>query len=123
MSDGPAALYFTSDNDLYSLDTTTAHATLIGTTFSAFGALVTIDGVLYGGGFPGGDIYTIDPTNANATLEASSPVTAADSGFFGLDPVPSNPVPGPIAGAGVPGLIAACGGLLGWWRRRRQEAA
>jgi hypothetical protein len=44
------------------------------------------------------------------------------SGLTGAVDVHTAAVPGPIVGAGLPGLIAACGGLIAWARRRRRIA-
>jgi hypothetical protein len=42
---------------------------------------------------------------------------------FTLDNFTFTPVPGPIVGAGLPGLILACGALVALARRRRQLVA
>jgi hypothetical protein len=49
------------------------------------------------------------------------PGGCSESGGTGLVGAVAAPVPGPIVGAGAPGLMAACAGLIALARRRRQK--
>ena len=60
-----------------------------------------------------------DDTDATLAAEASS---GGIVGYF-VEYQPPNTVPGPIVGAGLPGILFAGGGLLAWWRRKRKAAA
>ena len=68
---------------------------------------------------PGNGFYSV---TERFTITASSVFGSTTTSAVITFVPPASAVPAPIAGAGLPGLILASGGLLGWWRRRRKIA-
>jgi hypothetical protein len=86
----------------------------------AFSVMDTTGSTRFSG--PGNIMYFFMDDFVSLTNHPDLP--EAGTGFIDRIQVttPAAAVPGPVAGAGLPGLILASCGLLGWWRRRRKIA-
>lgn len=122
LSTNSDTLYFGNGSELYTIATTTGAVTDVGSFGGAgsyqMGALVVINGVLYGADITNHTIDTINPFTGAATPGATNNLV-----IYGLAP---NPLPSGATGAEEPGtwslLAAGAVGLMAAKRKCRQRS-
>ena len=94
-----------------------------GSSSGGCGSTLVFDILNFQGFLPATNTFGSPPVNVFASVDIYlSP--EGPTGAVGLGAAPTittHSVPGPIAGAGLPGLIVACSGLLALARRRRRQ--
>jgi hypothetical protein len=126
------ASFFTTANPL--LLATTSSVSVLGDLYGLGYGTVTLTAFDYLGHFLAQTSDTDDKTLGNGpvlslniagihsvTFSSSTGTAGFDNFQFGE--LTAAPVPGPMVGAGLPGLVMALGGFVAWRRRRNQVAA
>jgi hypothetical protein len=89
-----------------------------GGAFTQLGGVITNTCSFPGGSVAGTDLCRWDAPAGQTRFGVAVQAVAEDELLTSVSTVA---VPGPIVGAGLPGLVASCGALLALVRRRRQQ--